>query len=414
MNSKKNSMDNFKKAYDSIDIPDELQSIIEESIGKGRKKMKRNSTKKLWIRNACAGVAATFIVCTALINTMPAFAQGLQDIPGVGTLVKILQFNDGRAGGGTVTDGSDIHEIESAKQEDAESIIIKFAKDDSIQNIANHFSVRYSEYPNTMTFTISGARRLSAEKDFENLKKNRFVKDVYKIITLDDSMERFAITFNGPVKYEVKEYKEPAQIVITLKEDNNTKNVPVYSVRTASYPFGETLGIIEERLIELKDMRILKDREGTFLVETGYFESEDEANKKIKEFSNILGPDIELYVEKRNPDDIPEVKINSLISNNVQTEERSNIISNEFLAVWVSKDKTSQGIIKLDQKSLSFFAEDNKEKAMFSVKYTDATLKKMKGEASFILQINSGNESYELTGLFSDFFDKVSEYTEVK
>ena len=61
-------------------------------------------------------------------------------------------------------------------------------------------------------------------------------------------MIRFNVVFNTPVKYEVKEYKEPAQVVVTLTKDKNAVDKPLYSVRTASYPNGETIGIMEEMI----------------------------------------------------------------------------------------------------------------------------------------------------------------------
>lgn len=97
-------------------------------------------------------------------------------------------------------------------------------------------------------------RKLDAEKDFGELKKSKYIKDVYRIITLDDSAVRFNVVFNQPVKYEVVEYKEPAQVVVTLS-NGQEKDEPVYSVRSASYPMGEELGILEELIFNEDDRR---------------------------------------------------------------------------------------------------------------------------------------------------------------
>ena len=144
-------------------------------------------------------------------------ARSLEGIPGLGTLVKVLQFNKGTATGGEVTD------------------------------TAAHFKVDYKNNPSTMTFTINGARALSGEKDFKTIKKSSYVSDVYKNMILDDSAVKFTIVFNKPVKYEVMEYKNPAHIAVTLSEDKNEIAKTVYSVRTSSYGFGEILGQIEEQ-----------------------------------------------------------------------------------------------------------------------------------------------------------------------
>lgn len=246
---------------------------------------------------------------TISINTIPAFANSTSNIPGIGKLVKVLQFNKGTdtketISGGIITDSSNVQSITSQKNDKSQTLTITFSKDNVSMGTVPHYKVDYKKYPYTMTFTVSGARYISVEKDFDALKQNKFVSDVYKIITLDDSTVRFNVVFKNPVKFEVKEYKKPAQLVVNLTKEEDLKQ-PVYAVRSASYPYGEEIGHIEEQFIS-EDARMLKDENGTFLVDMGAFNSEKLAEEKIAEFNKKYGSNTKLYIEKRNASDIPK------------------------------------------------------------------------------------------------------------
>jgi hypothetical protein len=307
MKNNKNSIEDLKNQYDSIKIPEEeLQKAMQDSIIRAEAKESKRKNRNRWIHSVGISAAAALVLLTISINTMPVVADSLEEIPGLGKLVSILNFNHGDAQGGIITDGSDISVINVVKNKNKDHIIIHFAQNGTDQSQASSYKINYSETPYTMTFSIGGARKISAEQDFENLKKSTLIQDAYKIITLDDSMQRFSITFRKPVLYEVKEYKEPAQLVVTITEDQPKEKMSVYSVRTASYPFGETLGIVDEMLMDQPGRRILKDQNGTFCVEVACFTNEADANNKLKELKERMGPDTMFIIEKRNAEDIPK------------------------------------------------------------------------------------------------------------
>lgn len=301
-------LEHAKQAYDNIEIPEELSAMMQQAIERGKLHRKRKRTRNSWIKRASAFAAAVFALFTISVNTMPAFASSLQDIPGLGKLVKILQFNQGSAGGGTIQDGTDVNFITLNKQGNAESIILNFTQNNQIQQVANSFNVKFTEYPNTMTFAVGGARKFSAVKDFETLRQSNYIQDAYEIISLDDSLIRFNVTFKESVAYEVKEYKDPAQVVITLTPNakSNVDRAPIYSLRSASYPYGEVLGSLEEQLFGLESVRMLKDRHGTYFVEAGYYKTEAEALVQMKQIKEQFGIEEPLYIEKRDYTQIPE------------------------------------------------------------------------------------------------------------
>jgi hypothetical protein len=302
-----NNMDDLKKVYDDIEIPENLSEFVNISLEKGRSKMKNEKRKSNWIKGF-ATTAAVFTVFTISINTMPTFANSLVGIPGVGNLVKVLQFNNGNATGGEITDGVDTSSITLKQNDKTETLVINFtnSNDKEITDNVAHFKVDYKNNPSTMTFTISGARALSAEKDFEAMKKSSYVSDVYKNMMLDDSAVKFTIVFNKPVKYDVKEYANPGHIVITLSEDKNEITKTVYSVRTPSYEFGENLGIIEEQLFGELNIRTLKDTKGTFCIDAGVFNTKAEAEAKIKDLSTKYGENLKFVIEERSSLEVPK------------------------------------------------------------------------------------------------------------
>lgn len=299
----------LKQAYHDIEIPAELAAVTQQAIERGKSQRKRTITRNRWMKTMSSSTAAVLALFVISVNTMPAFASSLEDVPGLGKLVKILQFNKGSAEGGTIQDSTDVSFITLKQQGSNETITLNFTKQNQTQEKVNAFHVKFTEYPNTMTFSVGGARAFSAVKDFETLKKSEYIQDAYEIITLDDSLIRFNVTFNKAITYDVKEYADPAQVVITITPDDakEKQRQPVYSLRTASHPYGETQGAAEETLLGWENIRILKDREGTFFVEAGYYATETEARSKLKQLEEqgVIGE--RMYVEEREPMQLPMV-----------------------------------------------------------------------------------------------------------
>lgn len=76
----------------TIEIPDELDEIVNEAIKKGSVPQERMIYMKKWIRNVAATAAVVTISFIGAANLSPAFAQSISDIPVLGTLVKVVSF----------------------------------------------------------------------------------------------------------------------------------------------------------------------------------------------------------------------------------------------------------------------------------------------------------------------------------
>jgi len=288
---------NLKEEYEQIEVPSELNAVIQMGIDKGREEMKEKNKYVNVALKICASFVLTLTLLTGVINTSPSFADALRSIPVVGKLVNVLQFTEGESSGGVITDGTDISQMELIEDDVYEDIIISFSQSDELQKDVGAFKVRYEENPYTMSFEVGGARSISAKENFEKILESKYVKDVYTIITLDDSLIRFVIEFEGPVEYEVKEVKEPASIVISLKEDKQFTEKNMYSLRTKSYPYGESIGILEEELGAINPTRILKDAQGMYFVELQLFKFKEEASSRLEDISELN--DVSLLIEER-------------------------------------------------------------------------------------------------------------------
>lgn len=83
---------NARKMYEQIEIPKELDNVVQTAINqsspniKGEKPMKKTNIYKIIL----SGAAAVLIAATIGLNTSESFAMGMQNIPVIGSLAKIL------------------------------------------------------------------------------------------------------------------------------------------------------------------------------------------------------------------------------------------------------------------------------------------------------------------------------------
>lgn len=80
----------WEKDYEGIDIPQELEFVVRQTIRNEEKKMKRN--KK--IGSTLATAAAILFVFTGIVNLSPKTAYALSEMPVVGSLVKLVTVKD--------------------------------------------------------------------------------------------------------------------------------------------------------------------------------------------------------------------------------------------------------------------------------------------------------------------------------
>ncbi|MEO2257683.1 DUF3298 domain-containing protein [Paenibacillus amylolyticus] len=86
-----NNMEQLRKEYQEIPIPDELDSIVNQSIHKFSKEGRRGRGSKY--RGLAVSSAAAFMFLVA-INVSPPVAKALSSIPGVDRVIQVLTFKE--------------------------------------------------------------------------------------------------------------------------------------------------------------------------------------------------------------------------------------------------------------------------------------------------------------------------------
>lgn len=86
-------MEEAKKRYDEVPVPEELSERINWEVEKANRKRKgaANKKRKYWVRGLTAAAAAMAVFVTAL-NTSTAFAQSVGEIPVIGAVARVLTF----------------------------------------------------------------------------------------------------------------------------------------------------------------------------------------------------------------------------------------------------------------------------------------------------------------------------------
>ncbi len=91
-----NRMENAKKKYDEIPIPEELSQRIMWEVEKANQKKKMSGARKSkhlrsWQKGLVAAAAVMAVFVTAL-NTSTAFAQNMGELPVIGAFARVLTF----------------------------------------------------------------------------------------------------------------------------------------------------------------------------------------------------------------------------------------------------------------------------------------------------------------------------------
>lgn len=148
-------LERLQQAYNEIEIPKELSFASRKGIERGKIYKQKNSSSKRALKWTGSVAAAVLISFTVGVNTVPAFASSMDQIPVLGKLVSVLQFTEGSAGGGTIQDGVDVNFISVKQLKNSDQLILNFANPDETQQMASSYNVKFTENPATMTITVS-------------------------------------------------------------------------------------------------------------------------------------------------------------------------------------------------------------------------------------------------------------------
>ena len=94
---KNDKIDKLKENYNNIEIPKELDDVINDAFNESENKKLENN-KKDWRRNMkkwYASAAAVGLIIVS-VNASSTFATSLENIPVIGNIIKIVNFNNYR------------------------------------------------------------------------------------------------------------------------------------------------------------------------------------------------------------------------------------------------------------------------------------------------------------------------------
>ncbi|MBM6869723.1 DUF3298 and DUF4163 domain-containing protein [Pseudoflavonifractor phocaeensis] len=80
------SWEQAKARYEEIPIPEELSATVQAALRTGSRQSAR---RRRWLRGGLAGLAACLCFCV-LVNSTPAFAAAVADIPVLGMLARVV------------------------------------------------------------------------------------------------------------------------------------------------------------------------------------------------------------------------------------------------------------------------------------------------------------------------------------
>lgn len=94
---KNDKIDKLKENYNNIEIPKELDDVINDAFNKSENKKLENN-KKDWRRNMkkwYASAAAVGLIIVS-VNASSTFAKSLENIPVIGNIIRVVNFNNYR------------------------------------------------------------------------------------------------------------------------------------------------------------------------------------------------------------------------------------------------------------------------------------------------------------------------------
>lgn len=92
MKSKK--LDNMKKEYDAIPVPDELEMRVHRALKEGREEVpKKKKSWNAWTKTL-TGIAAAFVILFAASNGSYTISHALEQVPVLGSFVQVITVRE--------------------------------------------------------------------------------------------------------------------------------------------------------------------------------------------------------------------------------------------------------------------------------------------------------------------------------
>lgn len=152
-----------RKLYDSVQIPGELEEIVENTI-KNTREGKVVHMKKHYGRKALGACAAIILCFTVGLNTSESFAQAAGEIPVIGGISRVLTFRSYESGDEDKNVSVEIPEIRTSEGENQElAADINQEIQDIVRKYEEDAAVHIAEYKKAFLDTGGTEEEFSAK-----------------------------------------------------------------------------------------------------------------------------------------------------------------------------------------------------------------------------------------------------------
>lgn len=255
-----------KKAYHSIEIPQELDYVVNKAIS--RSKSHKKNIGILWVKRSTATLATTFALFVILLNTNESFAKAMEDVPVIGSIAEVFTVREYKEENDTDLIEAKIPAIKNTGNEELEDRI-NYEISSKINEVLEEAKQRAEEYKEAV---------LATGGTMEDYIPTQINID-YKITYQDDNIISFVITKSEST---ASAYQEQYFYNIDIENGKELNLRDVLGENYKEIVDEEVKKQIKERMEENKDNSYFTEEEGGFSgIEDEYQNFYINENKKV-------------------------------------------------------------------------------------------------------------------------------------
>ncbi len=255
-----------KKAYHSIEIPQELDYVVNKAIS--RSKSHKKNIGILWVKRSTATLATTFALFVILLNTNESFAKAMEDVPVIGSIAEVFTVREYKEENDTDLIEAKIPAIKNTGNEELEDRI-NYEISSKINEVLEEAKQRAEEYKEAV---------LATGGTMEDYIPTQINID-YKITYQDDNIISFVITKSESA---ASAYQEQYFYNIDIENGKELNLRDVLGENYKEIVDEEVKKQIKERMEENKDNSYFTEEEGGFSgIEDEYQNFYINENKKV-------------------------------------------------------------------------------------------------------------------------------------
>lgn len=187
-------MSDWKRSYESIPVPAELEARVREAIRRGRRERARAAALRA-LRSTMGTAVAALLVIAVLANASPRIACAMERIPVLGAITRVVTFRTYEDDRGNVSARVVVPEVEGAGEINAaieeytDAIIAQYEADAAVQGEKGHYDLQldYDVVTDSDTlFALRFRRTLVMASGVESVRIYNVDKATGRILSLSD------------------------------------------------------------------------------------------------------------------------------------------------------------------------------------------------------------------------------------